>query len=76
MSSGKSWIPTNKWIATQVTAIAALLVAWVNADGWNKTLTIALIGLISQAVIGYLVPNVSSPGGVPAKSSEEQLIPA
>lgn len=64
----KSWIPTRKWFATQITAIAALLVAWVNAGEWNKTLTIALIGLIAQALFGYLVPNADTPGGVPLQN--------
>jgi hypothetical protein len=76
MRSNKSWIPTNKWFATQVTAIAALLVAWVNAGDWNKTLTIALIGLVSQAIVGYLVPNVNAPGGVPVQRTERQPVAA
>ena len=61
----KSYWPTRKWLVTQVTALTALLIAWVTADAWDKTLTIALIGLISQAIIGYLVPNQNTPGGVP-----------
>ncbi len=65
--SQKSVIPTRKWIATQVTAVAALLTAWVTAGEWNETLSIALIGLIAQAVIGYLLPNAETPGGVPLK---------
>jgi hypothetical protein len=65
----KSGVPTRKWFATQMTALAALLIAWVNAGEWNKTLTVALIGLLSQAVVGYLVPNTNTPGGVPVKAS-------
>jgi hypothetical protein len=59
-------LPTRKWIATQVTAVAAFTIAWVTAAEWNSTLSIALIGLISQAVISYLVPNAHTSGAVPA----------
>jgi hypothetical protein len=58
-----SWIPTRKWLATQVTAVAAFLVAWVDQGSWNKTLSIALIGLASQAIFGYLVPNADRSTG-------------
>lgn len=58
-----SWIPSRKWLATQVTAIAALAVAWVNQGAWDKTLTIALIGVVSQALFSYLVPNADRPSG-------------
>jgi len=53
----KSWKPTNKWWAAQCTATATLAVSWVNAGDWNKPLTIALIGLVSQATVAYLVSN-------------------
>jgi hypothetical protein len=53
----KSWRPTNKWMAAQCTATATLAVSWVNAGAWTKPLTIALIGLVSQAVVAYLVSN-------------------
>ena len=56
-----SWIPTRKWGATLVTALAALGVAWANAGEWNKTLTVALIGVIAQSLVGYLVPNAATP---------------
>jgi hypothetical protein len=64
----KSLLPTNKWIVTQITALAALLTAYVQVGAWNKELTIALIGLVSQALIGYIAPNASTPGGVRIKS--------
>ena len=44
----------------------------VNAGDWNKTLTVALVGLISQALITYLVPNQETPGGVPVKQVQTQ----
>jgi hypothetical protein len=53
----KSWKPTNKWMAAQCTAVATLAIAWVNAGAWTKPLTIATIGLVSQATAAYLVSN-------------------
>ncbi len=53
----KSWKPTNKWLAAQCTGAATLAISWVNAGAWTKPLTIALIGLVSQAVVAYLVSN-------------------
>jgi len=67
MSAQKSRRPTNKWLATQVTAVVALLTAWVTAGTWNKTLSITLIGIVGQAIVSYLLPNAELPGGVPAR---------
>jgi hypothetical protein len=67
MSSDKSKLPTNKWMATQVTAAAALLTGWVTAEHWNKTLSTTAIGLVAQAVVSYVLPNSENPGGVQAK---------
>ena len=64
-SSQKSPLPTRKWIAIQLTAIAGLVTAWLSVGEWNSTLTIALVGLLTQAAVGYLVPNADTPGGVP-----------
>jgi hypothetical protein len=65
----KSHWPTNKWIATQVTATVALLTGWVTAGEWNKTLSATVIGLVGQAVVSYMLPNADGPGGVPARKS-------
>jgi hypothetical protein len=67
MSPNKSRLPTNKWMATQVTAVAALLTAWVSADDWDRTLSTTAIGLVAQAIVSYVLPNSESPGGVPPK---------
>jgi hypothetical protein len=48
-------------------------VAWVNAGAWTKPLTIAMIGLVSQAVVGYLVSN-GDPS--PAASASDLASPA
>ena len=69
MSYEKSRWPTNKWLATQVTALVALLTGWVTASVWNKTLSATLIGIAGQAIVSYLLPNVDGPGGVPAKKT-------
>ena len=68
--STTTWMPTRKWLATQSTALATLAVAWVNAGTWNKPLSIATIGLVSQAVVGYLVPNVD-PAKAPSAPATE-----
>lgn len=49
--------PTRKWIATQITALAAILVMWQSTGSWDVEETVALIGFLSQASIGWLVPN-------------------
>jgi hypothetical protein len=49
--------------------VAAVLVAWVNVGGWDKTISIAVIGLMSQAVASYLMPNEQVIGGVRPKSA-------
>lgn len=65
----KSWLPTRKWFATQVTALTALAVAFAELGHWNTTLSISAIGLVSQAALGYILPNADTPGGVPTKES-------
>jgi hypothetical protein len=59
-----SQLPTRKWLATQVTALTGLVIAWIVAAGWNQQMSIAAVTLIGQAVAGYLVPNLQTPGGV------------
>lgn len=56
-------------MATQVTALAALITAWLTTGEWNSTLSIALVGVVAQALVGYLLPNADTPGGVPAKNA-------
>lgn len=61
----KSRMPTNKWFVTQVTALSAWLVALIE-NGWEFTssLQIVLVGIVAQAIIGYIIPNDQAPGGV------------
>ena len=72
----KSWRPTNKWMAAQCTATATLEVSWVNAGAWTKPLTIAMIGLVSQAVVGYLVSNGDPSPAASAASVSDLASPA
>jgi hypothetical protein len=72
----KSSLPTRKWIAIQLTAIAGLVTAWLSVGEWNSTLTIALVGLLTQAAVGYLVPNADTPGGVPVPQAVAAAAPA
>ena len=74
MSHEKLAVPTNKWIVTQITALAALITAWVTAGQWDKTLTVAAIGVITQAIVGYLCPNTDTPGGVPRRAVKTPLL--
>lgn len=64
---GKSWLPTRKWFAATVTALAAVASLAVEQDGFTKGVIIALIGAVAQAVVTYLLPNADTPGGVPLK---------
>jgi hypothetical protein len=68
--STPSWVPTRKWLATQSTAVATLAVAWVTAGTWDKPLSVATIGLVSQAVVGYLIPNAEPATQQPAAPAD------
>lgn len=50
-------MPSRKWFATQVTALTALATMYVTTNSWDQEETIALIGIVSQAALAYLVPN-------------------
>jgi len=63
-------LPTRKWWATQVTAFAGLVAAWISTGAWNQQLSVAAVALLGQAAVGYLVPNLPTPGGVPLASSQ------
>jgi hypothetical protein len=53
-------MPSRKWFAAQVSAIGALVVALIN-NGWELTpeLQVVLVGMVVQAIVTYLVPNVA-----------------
>jgi len=64
----KSHAPTRKWWAQQVALVAGWLVSLIQA-GWEVTpsIQIAAVGIVAAAIVSYLVPNESTPGGVPRK---------
>ena len=76
MRTTRSWRPSRKWLATQCTAAATVAVAWVNAGAWTKPLTIAMIGLVSQAVVGYLVSNADPSPSASASAGSGVSSPA
>lgn len=61
--------PTRKWWAATILAIGGLLTTWAAAGEWTTALTGALITLVTQRIVAYLVPNDDTPGGVPIKKS-------
>lgn len=63
----KSWLPTRKWFAAQIVGLGAIATSWVDS-GWDDTELKLLIGLVVQAAVAYLLPNESTPGGVPVKA--------
>lgn len=58
-----SWMPTRKWWATQVTAATALAIMWATTGSWDQEETISAIGLASQALLSWLVPNDPAAAG-------------
>ena len=68
VSGVKSLWPTRKWWAAFITAFAAFLINWIQAGEFSREILIALIGVVSQALVAYLVPNQDTPGGVPVKT--------
>jgi hypothetical protein len=60
----KSLVPTNKWIAARVTALAGLIILFITTDTWDDEEWIALVTLVSEAIVSYLVSNTDAPGGV------------
>jgi hypothetical protein len=70
--------PSRKWFVTQVTALAALATAWLQAGEWTTTLSVMAVGIASQALIAYLVPNAEgdrSSWGARARDERGQVEP-
>lgn len=68
-------MPSRKWFATQITAVSALLIMLVTTGAWGAEESVALIGLVSQASIAYLVPN-TDPEEDPDELSEAPAGPS
>jgi len=56
-----SSLPSRKWWATQVTALTGLITSWILVGAWNQQLSIAVVTLVGQALVGYLIPLSSTP---------------
>jgi hypothetical protein len=69
-------MPSRKWIAAQVSAIGAFVVALIN-NGWDLTsdLQVILVGLVVQAIVTYLLPN-SAAADAPAPTGRTAGAPA
>jgi hypothetical protein len=68
----RSWPrPTNKWWAALVTVAGSWVVNLITAGAFTKTIAIALVGIVSQMTVAYLVPNDNTPGGVPIRKDTE-----
>lgn len=66
-TSSRSVWPTRKWWAALITALAAFAINWILAGQFTREIAVALVGVVAQAAVAYLVPNESTPGGVPGK---------
>ena len=63
-------MPSRKWIVAQVTALGALLTMWTTTAGWDQEETVALIGLVVQAVSTFLIPNAPDKAGVTGQGGQ------
>jgi hypothetical protein len=57
--------PTNKWWAALVTVAGSWVANLITAGAFTKVIAIALVGIVCQMTVAYLVPNSGTPGGVP-----------
>ena len=60
----KSRWPTNKWWAALVTVAGSWVASLLTAGAFTKEIAIALVGIVSQMTVAYLVPNSDTPGGI------------
>lgn len=63
----KSWQPTKKWWAATVIGVAGVITLWIQGGQWTAEISVALVTLLSQRIVAYLVPNDDELGGVPVK---------
>lgn len=55
----KTWVPSRKWFASQITLLTGLMLTVVD-EGWTNTQWKGLIGIVSAAAISYLLPNAET----------------
>lgn len=58
--------PTRKWIAARVVGVGAILTMFATTGTWDVEESVALIGLLTESFVSWLVPNDATEGGVPA----------
>jgi hypothetical protein len=63
----KSRWPTKKWWAALVTVVGSWLANLITAGAFTKAIAIALVGIVSQMTVAYLVSNDDTLGGVPLR---------
>jgi hypothetical protein len=68
----KSWWPTKKWWAALVTVAGSWVANLITAGAFSKTIAIALVGIVSQMIVAYLVPNDNTLGGVPLRKEAKE----
>jgi hypothetical protein len=57
-------VPSRKWLVTQITAVGALLTMFATTGSWDVEESVALIGLVTQALASYVLPNAPDKAGV------------
>jgi len=60
--------PTNKWLAGVITSFTAFVSNWIMTGHLTKELWVAFVGVVSGAMLAYLIPNHPTPGGVPHRA--------
>jgi hypothetical protein len=54
-----TYMPSRKWIASQVILLTGLALTVVD-EGWTNNQWKALIGIVSAALVSYLLPNAEA----------------
>jgi hypothetical protein len=68
----KSRGPTKKWWAALVTVAGSWVANLITEGAFTKAIAIALVGIVSQMTVAYLVPNDNTPGGVPLRKEAKK----
>jgi hypothetical protein len=53
-------MPSRKWFAARVTALAGLATMIATTGGWDSEETVALITIVASAAVSWLTPNEPS----------------
>jgi hypothetical protein len=51
-------VPTRKWLAARITAVSGLLIMLATTGSWDLEETVALITILTEGSISWLVPNL------------------